>query len=278
MLLYMNLYPYCILLAIAFSYVYLFHVMFCLYIVRRKDLMTKRLTQELDDLKQAHEMDLDNMLKQYEMNQKYNEKIFLEKERTLLEKNDNLQQQISSLAELAELRAQLAADLLQTKQVIFQNERTHILQLDELEKKFLQARDKLQQEATDKILYARSQFKKEVAKELEEESGQIRTQNQVLNEQLKLYEHTSDRLQYEYSEWKKKIQEKKRENDLLYEKLQTYEKKKNKQQALIDTLTEETQQLEMDLMNVSIIIHSSFSLSIYLYISIYVLDLICNVI
>jgi len=122
------------------------------------------------------------------------------------------------------------------------------LQLDELEKKFLSARDVLQKEAAERIAYSRSTYKQEVGKELEQESHNVRNENKNLHIHLKIHEMTSDRLQKRYGEVKGRIVSLKRDVELNVQKEKEYKMKDEKRDNIINELSKETNALEEELM------------------------------
>jgi Skp family chaperone for outer membrane proteins len=93
------------------------------------------------------------------------------------------------------MRAELAAELESTKQTILQNERRHKTQLDDLERKFIEAKQRLEQEASDRIAHSRQVYKEEVGKELDMESKQVRKENREMAQELKFHEETNARFQ-----------------------------------------------------------------------------------
>lgn len=212
--------------------------------VRRKDLMAKRMEKQLKDLEETHSSDLHMMERQFENTCKYMEKIFMEKERQILEKNMTLDKQIKDLAEFQAMRTSLANELEQTKLTIFKNERSHKLQLDELEKKFLSARDGLQREAAARIANSRATYKLEVGKELEAESTAVRLENEKLRDRLRTHEATSDRLQKQHQNLTTRIHELKQDLELRNQQNEEYLKKSLHQTRTINTLTEEVKTSE----------------------------------
>ena len=217
--------------------------------IRRKDVMTKRLQRQKQDLQRHHEADLAMMAKQFENTCRFMEKIFMEKEKGILGKNDALTQQIADLGEFQRQRAQLAEELESTKSIIYANERRHKLQLDELEKQFLAARDGLQREAAERIAASRANYQVEVGRELEEESTAVRMENERLRERLRTHEATSDRLQKQHSTLTQKIHSLKQDLELRQQQNEEYLRKSLRSTKLIEQLTTETRQLEETLLH-----------------------------
>jgi uncharacterized protein YdcH (DUF465 family) len=217
--------------------------------VRRKDLMGKRMTRQLADLRTTHQSELALMQKHFENTGKYMEKIFMDKERQMLTLNNKLETQIKEMSELSTLRTNMAAELESTKKLIFANERAHKVQLDALEKKFLAARDGLQSEAAGRIAASRATYKLEVGRELEEESAAVRSENEALRHALKLHEATSDRLQREHASLTQKIYSYKQDLELRTQQNEEYLKKAQRQTKQIDKLTGETADMESQLLS-----------------------------
>ena len=66
--------------------------------------------------------------------------------------------QVTDLALFRKMRGELASELESTKEIIHKNERKHKAHLDDLERKFVAARQRLEQEANDKIAQSRKVF------------------------------------------------------------------------------------------------------------------------
>lgn len=217
--------------------------------VRRKDLMSKRMTKQLTDLGENHTADLTMMRRQFENTCKYMEKIFLEKEKQIMDKNALLEAQIKALSDLQAARTALATELEQTKSVIFSNERTHKLQLDELEKRFLAARDGLQREAAGRIAQSRATYKMEVGRELEQESTAVRLENEKLRERLRTHEVTSDRLQKSHASFTQRIHSLKQDLELRQQQNEEYLRKSLRQNKAIEELTKAAKAAEEELIS-----------------------------
>ena len=157
--------------------------------------------------------------------------------------------QINSMSEVAALRTALAAELEATKAAIFTNERTHKLQLDELEKKFLAARDGLQAEAAARITNSRATYKLDVGRELERDSQAARKQNEHVKYTLKLHEATSDRLQKQNQDATKLIVGLRQDLELREEQNAEYHAKSIRQTRRIDKLAADTAALEASLLS-----------------------------
>lgn len=216
--------------------------------VRRKDLMSKRMSRQLSDLRTAHAADLAAMERHFESTGKFMEKIFLDKERMMLARTEKLEKAIAEMSELSAMRTALAEELEATKQLVFANERSHKLQLDELEKRFLAARDGLQAEAAARITNSRATYKMEVGRELEQESAQVRAENTRARHNLRLHSCTSDRLQRENAALTARIHSLKQDLELRTQQNETYQQKAGRMARRIERLAGEAAELEKTLL------------------------------
>ena len=216
--------------------------------IRRKDLMAKRMQRQMDDLRTTHAQDLQAMSQQFDQTCKFMEKLFLDKESQMLNLTQKLEGEIQGMEGLAAQRRQIAQELEETKLLIFKNERAHKLQLDELEKRFLAARDGLQQEAAARITHSRANYKLEVGRELESESAAVRAENARLKHTLKLHESTSDALQHAHQSLTARIYSLKQDLELRNQMNEEYRSKSQRQQKRIAAATQTTQEMEAQLL------------------------------
>jgi len=217
--------------------------------IRRKDLMCERLQSQKADFTEMHQAELERMRQQFERTATFMERIFMQKEEELMEKNTQLDKQIRGMSDLAELRSSLSSELAATKQQIFSNERAHKLSLDQLEKKFLAAREGLQREASERIAQARAAYKMEVGSELESESEIVRKLNEELIQSLKTHEERSDSMAREHAERLARIAQLKQSMELAQGQQEEYQNKHSKQQKTIEKLTKENEELQRTLEN-----------------------------
>ncbi len=121
--------------------------------------------------------------------------MFLSKERALLERQRDLLTEVTDLKLFKQMRADLLSELEVTKKAMRDSEQRHRLQLEELEKRFLAARDKLEQEAAARIARSRQVYKEEVGRELDVEGRFVRTENLRMAKELKFHGETSQHFQ-----------------------------------------------------------------------------------
>jgi hypothetical protein len=119
------------------------------------------------------------------------------REQRLSEVNRKLKEEVVDLSLFKEMRQQLTKELVATKNIIAQHQRKHKEELDELDRKLLAAREKLEADANAKIAHNRRVYKEEVGRELDQESQRVRAENRQMIQELKFHVETSNRLQKE---------------------------------------------------------------------------------
>lgn len=218
--------------------------------VKRKDKANKSLMKQLREMGELHAVEVKTLKKQFEGAMKRAEQVFMGKEEELLEKNRHIMQEVSDLGNFRKLRHDLAAELELTKQTIHSNEKRHKAQLDELETKFQQARQQLQDEAAQRIAHSRAVYKEEVGRELKLESQAVKTENIQLAKELKFHQEVADRLQKENHKLQDTVKRLKRDMSLTNQKEEEWAKRGLRQSQQIKELTEKVKMLEQSLTQV----------------------------
>jgi len=161
----------------------------------RKEQTNKALTKHIQELTQMQIADKQAMKELIERTLKQAEQIFLEKEKKLLAKQQELVAELADLKQFQRIRADLLAELEATKAMMAANEARHQAQLENLERRFNLARERLEKEAAIRIAHSRETYKEEISRELDVESRFIRTENLRLAKELKFHEMTSQQFQ-----------------------------------------------------------------------------------
>lgn len=165
--------------------------------VKNRDVNNKDLAKQLKELTLQQVADKRGMKSHFEKTLQEAEAVFLAKEAKLLNANRQLMQEVSDLTEFKKMRHQLEQELARTNETIEINEEKHLQQLKELERKFYEARERLEKEADDRIAQSRQLYKEEVGKELDMDSKRIRKENKLMEAELKFQRDTSERLHKE---------------------------------------------------------------------------------
>jgi hypothetical protein len=155
--------------------------------------------------------------------------------------------EVSDLSLYKKMRHDLAKELELTKQTIQKNEERHKRQLDELERKFIAAKEALQKEAAERIAHSRKVYKEEVGKELDYESKLVRKKNREMSKELKFHEKRSNELMTENQRLQALVKKLKIDMSLTEEKEKAYALRGVKQKRLIREATEKQKALEMSL-------------------------------
>jgi len=176
--------------------------------VKNRDVDNKSLARKLKELTLQQVADKRGMKSHFDVTLEEAEAVFLAKESKLLNANRQLMQEVSDLTEFKKMRLLLGHELKNTQGTIEDNEQKHLEQLKELERKFYEARARLEKEADDRIAQSRQLYKEEVGKELDMDSKRIRRANKLMEAELTFQRDTSQRLVKEntkYREQAKKL-------------------------------------------------------------------------
>jgi len=212
--------------------------------VKRKENANTKLDRHLNDLEDQQLNDRKDMKEHFKATLERAERVFLQKEAQLLESNSSLRKQVEALADYKKMRAKLAKDLEATKRTITENERRHRQQLDDLERKFLAARDRLEREAAERIAVSRKVYKEEVGKELDEDSKRVRAENRKMERELSKQEGITDSLQAANLKLQQSIKKLRIDLDLTKQKYQEYGKRHDKQGDTIQILYQNVKKYE----------------------------------
>jgi hypothetical protein len=162
--------------------------------VRRKDLVTKQLGKELRELNTAQIAEKKSMADKYASEIAEMERTFLQAESELLALNRLRHQEHTDLQLFQRIRGDLMAELAQTKKTILRNEQRHALQMSDLEKKFLAARQRLLAESQARIAASRREYKEEIGRELDLESEWLRRENGNLRSETEFHQVLMEKL------------------------------------------------------------------------------------
>lgn len=218
--------------------------------VKRKEHANMKLKAHKDELVKTQESDKQIMKTHFEAVLKRAERVFVEKETQLLGSNAKLGKETKNLDEFKALRQGLAEELASTKQKIDANELWHRQQLDDLERKFLAARDRLEKEASARIAHSRKVYKEEVGRELDEDSKRVRQENRKMEKELQRQEDISNRLQAEQDTMTNTIKRLKLDLDLAMQKGVEYGRRHSRQSSTLEEMQERVSVLEKSLMQV----------------------------
>jgi hypothetical protein len=218
--------------------------------VQRKEKANSKLKDHKQEIKQTQESDKQIMQTHFESTLKRAESVFLEKEGQLTEKNGVLSKSVHVLDEFKVLRKQLADELNETREKIDANESWHRQQLDDLERKFLAARDRLEKEASARIAHSRKVYKEEVGRELDEDSKRVRQENSKMGKELEKQEETSNRLQASRERMTQTIRRLQMDLDLAKQKGVEYNRRHERQHGSLTNTQDRTKVLERSLMHV----------------------------
>eukprot|EP00462_Mataza_sp_D1_P027673 CAMPEP_0175175724 /NCGR_PEP_ID=MMETSP0087-20121206/33368_1 /TAXON_ID=136419 /ORGANISM="Unknown Unknown, Strain D1" /LENGTH=581 /DNA_ID=CAMNT_0016467379 /DNA_START=28 /DNA_END=1771 /DNA_ORIENTATION=+ len=219
--------------------------------VKRKDMANKKLAKQLKELMLKQVADKKAMKTHFEITLKRAEQVFLDKEGTLLEVNKALVQEVSDLSQFRQMRHELTKELSFTKETINQNEMRHLQQLKDLENKFYEARNRLEEEADKRIAHSRLVYKEEVGKELDMDSKRIRNENKMMEKELKFQVETSKRLVASTTAMKVEIQQLRQALSATKEKDGEFARKGLRQAKSIAELAEKRETLEKSLLLVA---------------------------
>lgn len=150
----------------------------------RKEQANKTLSRQVQELIDAKSVDKTATKTYLEATLHRAEDMFLSKEQTMLAREKELLVQLADLSAFKEIREALISELDLTKRTMRESEAKHRAQLEELERRFVTARNRLEQEATDKLARSKQLYKEEVGKELDLESRYVRTENARLSREL----------------------------------------------------------------------------------------------
>jgi hypothetical protein len=153
-------------------------------------------------------------------------------------------QQVSDLQLFKQMRAQLLEELEMTKNTIAFNEKKHKTQFEELEKKFLAAREKLEKDAAARIAHSRQVYKEEVGKELDMESKFVRAENLRMSKELKFHEETTSNLQKQNVKIQQEFAQLKLDISLLQQRDEEHSKRSLKLKKLVSEKDQKLQTLE----------------------------------
>jgi hypothetical protein len=163
--------------------------------VRRKDLVTKQLGRELRELHAAQVAEKAQKQTDYAAEIAALEQTFARAEAELLDLNRLRHQEHNDLLLFSRIRGDLLAELGHTKRTIVKNERRHALQMSDLEKKFLAARQRLLEESAARIAASRKSYKEEVGRELDLESKWIHADNAKMAQERDFHQALIEKLQ-----------------------------------------------------------------------------------
>jgi hypothetical protein len=163
--------------------------------VRRKDLVTKQLGRELRELHAAQVAEKAQKQADYAAEIAALEQTFARAESELLDLNRLRHQEHNDLLLFSRIRGDLLAELGHTKRTIVKNERRHALQMSDLEKKFLAARQRLLEESAARIAASRKSYKEEVGRELDLESKWIHADNAKMAQERDFHQALIEKLQ-----------------------------------------------------------------------------------
>jgi hypothetical protein len=150
----------------------------------RKEQANKTLTRQVQELVDAKSVDKSATKTYLEATLKRAEELFLSKEGAMLAREKDLLVQLADLTAFKEIREALIAELELTKRTMRESETKHRTQLEELERRFLAARNRLEAEAAEKLTRSKQLYKEEVGQELDLESRYVRTENARLSREL----------------------------------------------------------------------------------------------
>jgi hypothetical protein len=175
--------------------------------VRRKDILTKKLGREIKELYEKQVREKTDTNQRYAQEIRDLEATFKSKEQDLLDLNRLAHQEYNDLLLFQKIRQELNTELAQTKAIILKNEKRHALQMADLEKKFLLARNKLLAESADRIAESRKNYKEEVGRELDLESKFISTENLKMKGELAFHQQLIEKLQGANEELQQVVEE-----------------------------------------------------------------------
>lgn len=162
----------------------------------KRDVVNNNLQKFYHNSTAENSNEMKNLKAKFQQELERADKVFLEQEARLLARNKHLMQEVSELNLYRRMRHNLQLELDHTKRIIEENEKHHVQQLAELERKFDLAKEALQKEAEDRIAHSRKVYKEEVGKELDYESKLVRKANAEMEEELAFHEsRTEDLLQ-----------------------------------------------------------------------------------
>ena len=190
--------------------------------VRRKDILTKKLGKEIRELYQQQLQEKNTRNQQYTKEIAELETVFAQKEAELLQLNRVHHQEYNDLLLFAQIRTELQSELLATKAIILRNEKRHALQMADLEKKFILARNKLLKESEERIAESRKNYKEEVGRELDLESKYIQMENKKMKGELEFHQTLIEKLQTSNEELLGIVKELERSVNELEKKDQNY--------------------------------------------------------
>jgi len=162
--------------------------------VRNKDQATKQLTSEIKSLQKCQLDERAAKAQEYATEIKRLEETFAEKERELLAFHKSKHQEHADLLLFKQLQSTLQQELDATKAVLVKHERRHALQMNDLETKFLNARQRLLEESNARIAESRRKYKEEVGRELDLESQWIQQENVKMKHELQFHQALIEKL------------------------------------------------------------------------------------
>lgn len=142
--------------------------------------------------------------------------------RNISMKNNELKTDMDDVLIFKEMRGQLLAELEASRNQVKEKEKVHEEKLLVIERKFLEAKDRLQKEAQQKLIESRDIIRQEVWLEMDAETQKVRSENQRMVQELQFHEQTSDALQQQNDILRYQLSQLQMEVELIQEKEKEY--------------------------------------------------------
>ena len=162
----------------------------------------------------------------------------------LRHENDELRAEIAQLGLVQAGRDTITSELEATRAELAAQEERHQLELNQLERKFIDARDRMLAESNARMAQVKSALRQQVVAEIDQDSRRVRTENGRMARELQFHSDTSDTLAVQNEQMRQQIKKMGVELELASEKDMEYARRGVKQSRLIKDLTERVRKLE----------------------------------
>jgi hypothetical protein len=201
----------------------------------QRDQANKVLAQQLQDAVKRHQDEAEVSKQFMSETLKRAHDLFLKKEALLLDKHQEALKELSELRVFDEAKGSLMQQLHDTQTLLRETEKKHKAQLEQLEARFIAAREHMRSEAQELLAQSRREYKREAVQELDHEGKLIRAQNLRLFKQLKVKDDQCSGATKRAEELGKELHELKLEHEMLQERFDSVCQRKVVAQQQCDT-------------------------------------------
>lgn len=157
---------------------------------------------------------------------------------------DELRAEIAQLGLVQAGRDNISSELEATRAELAAQEERHQLELNQLERKFIDARDRMLAEGNARMAQVKGALRQQIVAEIDQDSQRVRTKNGQMARELQFHADTSDTLAVQNGQMRQQLKKMAVELELAAEKDTEYARRGVKQGRLIKDLTERVRKLE----------------------------------